>query len=982
MKERASTRRSPEQQTLRDVALTASTSKGWLVAVDAWSNVLKSEPEDLEGITKLSEALLRLRDFVAARAMLERGLALAPQSFSLRLLNARAHDGRGNSAAEIDAWQQVLEVRPRHFESHLKLAASYQDTGEFGAARRHIDEAEALSPDNQETDPVLLRQSLAEQNPGEALRAYRLRVKHKGKPPAPSLDLAALLLKAGAPAEARTVLGTLPTDAADSLRWASIGIEIAMQLRDWPEVVKATRVSIRGVARRDARARLWASLVALHAEPSIRGAAVSLLAKSLRPHAQQLVRAARRADLPHLEAELQNLAGPAPLNIEEALREIDLLLQRQCADIAEELATALVSTHRDEPRALLALARTQAARASWAAAIATRRRLSELMPQDSENLLALAGLQARGGMLGAAEQTLMRCLQSKPVLPEVLRELGVLAARTGRLARARALFHQALRIAPEDGDTLNRLGLVCEALDLQKEAIEAFTRCLAVIPWHVPAWSRLRVLEGDSGDTEWAAHLTLMAARAAHSPREPHFLAAALMEADDTSGARAALDAALEAFPRNASLLRLHAIFERVLGAPDAALPAIERAIAVAPDDSRLRDEKLMVLCASGDYPGARAYVAQHERYFASPPVLRRGVGLLAPLHLAFGEYREAFAMYRHGDTAAALRASLGKARSASQMGSLRRGERLLVLPGWGIGDEVNWSQIYPEIAARHPTTVFGADPRLLPLFQRSFPELSFTAVARWHGREDPLPVSAGCTYAGLPDLAMAAIMDGTTWHLAQSFDRVALATDLLPDFRGERAAFPQQAAYLRPDEAAVCAWRQRLAALGPGRKIGIAWTSSFDTPLRRAHTTRLDDWRAVFDLPDVQFVSVQVDGAAQLATRPHLPVHRLDGLDLRNDIDGTAALLAALDAVIAIINSTGELAGAVGARTILLNRSHALDWRIADSSGTDLLHPTAIHVRPTSLTAQVQQLPGSPANPRASALQRSAASTAQGSAL
>ncbi|WPB87459.1 tetratricopeptide repeat protein [Sediminicoccus rosea] len=956
MSEQTSRSRSFEHQGMRDAALAASAEQEWILAVDRWTSVLEAEPDDVEAIAKLGEALLRRKDFVTARAVLGHGLSLAPQSFPLRLFNARAHGGQSDPASEIIAWQRVLEVRPRHFESHLKLARSYQDAGDFVAARRHLDDADALSPSHAETGPALLRQSLHERDAAEALRAYRLYMMHQGKPPAPSLDLASLLLEAGSPAEARAVHGKRPKDAVSSQRWANLGVEIALRLGEWSQVAQATRDAMRVAEPRAARARLWASLVALHAEPGIRGGAVSILAPLLRPHIRLMARAARRAALPDLELELRNLTFETVPDVEEELHEIDLMLQRQRADIAEALAEALAQNNHNNPRVLIALARVQAAQGHWTAAITTRERLTALMPQDSMNLLALAELQAHAGMLAAAEQTLLNCMQCKPLLPEVLRELGVLAARTGRLQRARALLGQALRIAPDDGDALYRLGLVCEKLGLETDAIEAFTRCLETIPWHVRAWSRLRALEGSSADAEWARHLAMVAARVAPNPRERHFLAEARLEAGDMAGARVALETALQALPRHVPLLRLQASLERASGNSAGALAAIERAIGIDPDDSRLREEKLIILCANGDYAAARAHVAQHARYFASPAVLRRGIGLLAPMHLALGEYRQAFEMYRHSDVSAALRASLGEARVTRRMDAVRRGERLLVLPAWGIGDEVNWCAIYPQIAARHPDTVFGADPRLLPLLQRSFAGLSFIPVARWHGRDGPPPVSAAPAYAGLPDLALASIIDGTTWHRAQGFDRIALATDLLPDFRADRDAFPQHPAYLRPDEAAVHAWRQRLAALGPDRKIGIAWTSSFDTPMRRANMTELDDWRAVLDLPGAQFVSVQVDGESELAARADLSVHRLSGLDLRNDIDGTAALLGALDAVISIINSTGELAGAVGTRTLLLNRSRALDWRIANSAGTDLLHPTATHIQPKSLTKRVPQ--------------------------
>jgi hypothetical protein len=56
-------------------------------------------------------------------------------------------------------------------------------------------------------------------------------------------------------------------------------------------------------------------------------------------------------------------------------------------------------------------------------------------------------------------------------------------------------------------------------------------------------------------------------------------------------------------------------------------------------------------------------------------------------------------------------------------------------------------------------------------------------------------------------------------------------------------------------------------------------------------------------------------------------------GLDLREDIDGLAALLSALDLTVCVANATGALAGAVGANVAILGAPAA--W---PRLGTDAL--------------------------------------------
>jgi hypothetical protein len=61
------------------------------------------------------------------------------------------------------------------------------------------------------------------------------------------------------------------------------------------------------------------------------------------------------------------------------------------------------------------------------------------------------------------------------------------------------------------------------------------------------------------------------------------------------------------------------------------------------------------------------------------------------------------------------------------------------------------------------------------------------------------------------------------------------------------------------------------------------------------------------------------------------ITVHRWSDLDLRNDLDETAALTTALDLVITAPTAVGELAGALGVST----------WRVADERDWTMLGTT-----------------------------------------
>ncbi|CAN7709923.1 tetratricopeptide repeat protein [Pseudoduganella sp. LjRoot289] len=126
-------------------------------------------------------------------------------------------------------------------------------------------------------------------------------------------------------------------------------------------------------------------------------------------------------------------------------------------------------------------------------------------------------------------------------------------------------------------------------------------------------------------------------------------------------------------------------------------------------------------------------------------------------------------------------------------------------------------------------------------------------------------------------------------------------------------------APYLQPDPERVRAWRQRLA--GDARlKVGLVWSGGqvSHAPGRNMPFAKLAPLLA---LPGVHWVSLQKDEAAPAGA----PVS--DWMAECADMGDTAALVAALDLVIAVDTSVAHLAGAMGKPIWLLSRFES-EWR------------------------------------------------------
>ncbi len=237
-----------------------------------------------------------------------------------------------------------------------------------------------------------------------------------------------------------------------------------------------------------------------------------------------------------------------------------------------------------------------------------------------------------------------------------------------------------------------------------------------------------------------------------------------------------------------------------------------------------------------------------------------------------------------------------------------------------GLGDEILFAgcvQVLKSATADDCALTFECDARLAPLFRRSFAGATIRPVRRPAPGEKEPPPEKG---------------DAEAWIAAGSLPRLFYPTV---------EAFPDRRAYLAPDPDAARRWRTWLDGLGQRRKVGLCWRSSQAGGARDRRYARIGDLRPLFALPGLGFVSLQLnmdDAERELAGKA---LHEAPGLDLRDDIDGVAALIAGLDLVVTVDSWILSLAGALGIDTRFLATQH--DWA---TLGTDRM-PWLPAVRP-----------------------------------
>ncbi|MDP1672632.1 MAG: tetratricopeptide repeat protein, partial [Burkholderiales bacterium] len=222
--------------------------------------------------------------------------------------------------------------------------------------------------------------------------------------------------------------------------------------------------------------------------------------------------------------------------------------------------------------------------------------------------------------------------------------------------------------------------------------------------------------------------------------------------------------------------------------------------------------------------------------------------------------------------------------------GRALQGRTILIMREQGLGDEIMYASCYPDLLRQSAQCHIECDPRLERLFARSFP---------------------GARFHPLPDLNTRERTDP-----GASVDVYSYAGSLPRHFRNGLQEFPAHSGYLKPDPQRVEHWRQRLAALGPGLKVGISWRGGVAVTRRGRRSLDLTQLLPVLSVPGVHWVNLQYGdrGAeiAEFASAQKIAItdwpEAIDG-----DYDETAALVSALDLVISVCTSIIHLTGALG---------------------------------------------------------------------
>jgi len=485
--------------------------------------------------------------------------------------------------------------------------------------------------------------------------------------------------------------------------------------------------------------------------------------------------------------------------------------------------------------------------------------------------------------------------------------LGTIMQAQGRLDVAAAAYQHAIERNPKLAEAHMNLGTVRQAQGRAEEAAVCFRSALALKPELAEAAMNLGNILQDQGRLAEAAASHEQALCARPEFAEAHYNLGNVRHSQQLlSEAAASYERALQLKP---NLAEAHYALGNTRQAQDelaAAEECFHRALAVRPTYAEAHYNLACVL-------------QQQVRLAESLPHFQQAVDLKPGY--AQARFGQALAQLQSGDFERGWRNYESRWQSLDHDTPNRNypqplwdGEplaqgQLLLWGEQGVGDEIMFAGLVRDAIRTGNRITLDCDPRLKPLFARSFPAVEVVSSAAPPGAA-PDRTPAQSSLLGI----------GVAAHLP---------TGSLPGlFRANRLPSPASLApYLVADVEMGDQFRARYA---DGRRlVGLAWKTSNQKTGRR-RSIDLAALAPLFARPELRWISLQYGKFEALeaeAAAAGVDLLIDPSVDQFKDIDCFAAQVAAMDQVVTIDNSTAHLAGALGLPTWLL-LPYAANWR------------------------------------------------------
>lgn len=594
----------------------------------------------------------------------------------------------------------------------------------------------------------------------------------------------------------------------------------------------------------------------------------------------------RRGDLSRAEVEYRRALLMAPDYSEARLNLGNLLAERGLVDAALDAYGEAVARRPDWLPALLSRAAVLKGAGRLAECRAELERMRVSFPDSIEVLYGYARVLQDSGDTEGARLAYELILSREPGHPDAANAWGALIA-AAEPQRALDAFERAVASDPSHRSALGNAARLLNRLGRPERAVAMYRRLLALEPDASGVRLDLARLLTDVG-RHGEAHRELSVLKAAHPELAAVWLAIAdnYMIVGRFEKALVANSKALELEPANFAARVNRALLMGECGDPAAGLALLQDILSRHPTDPLVLNGIGVQLCELGRFEEG---IVAFRQALEKRPDYGNAHSNLSFACLTIGDFENGWKHQGHKWKMRELRRYHREVDAPLWRGEPLDGKSLFVWAEQGLGDQVMFAGMYPDLVRMGGQCAFEFNGRLAALMSRSFPDAQI--VPRRPGKKVPGRFDFQIPMSGLGEFLRNRVED-----------------------------FPAHAGYLRTDPGRRAHWRARLDGLGPGIRVGISWRGGTDRSDRGQRSIPLERWSRILRVRGARFVSLQYDDV-----QDDLSLLRREGLELTHwreaieDLDEHAALISALDLVISVTTTAIHVAGALGRETWVL---------------------------------------------------------------
>jgi len=463
-----------------------------------------------------------------------------------------------------------------------------------------------------------------------------------------------------------------------------------------------------------------------------------------------------------------------------------------------------------------------------------------------------------------ASEAFKKVIELNPNYVDGHSSLGDTLKMQGKLDEAIASYEKALSLKPDYVEGYNKIGLVLKNQGKHDEAIASYGKALSLKPDSAVAYYNIGNALKSQGKLEEAidAYRKSLLLKPDNSY--------AYRNIGNALKAQGKLEEAIEAYNKSLAIKPncVDAYYNmgnafKEQGKLEEAIEAYNKSLAIESDYAEARINRSLALLAAKDFD--QGFIESEWRWKTK-------------------ERNKTFL------------------QSTKPIWNGEKNQRVLVWGEQGIGDELMFSSIIPELYATSFRVLVKCDKRLIPLFERSFP-----ADVIYFSKEQSVPE------------------DEYDFHIPMG--------SLPLTFRKSLDSFKKSASgFLKCDMSKVESIKAQLMHKYDKKIVGISWKTA--APIRESINRNINfaELARALDSSNTQLLCLQygdVSDEIEAVKRDFgIEVIQFSEVDNKNDIDGLASLILACDQIVSTTNVTVHLAGALGAKvTALLPFSPRWIW-------------------------------------------------------